>query len=255
MIQQTPYKLILGAVLTVLAWRTASLLSPSSMIVVDDAVRQFLPVLGILYVACGALAHWIRPNAWTKRFLIYCVAGGIHWGGSIGTAHEGLEIALLLIYVAFSVLGETVLFHLSVTYPTNPDSTPKWMLALYFPAALTLMAAPLVTFMPPRLLEAVIGGSMMIAMAYSIAAPVGFLARLLLVGRDYLRGANIQLIVVCIVLGGLPGLLASMDVLGGSSDAWNLASCIIPIGLAVALVNETFRGGVSRERPIPRSDT
>lgn len=230
---------ILAAAAAVLLWRAAALRWPSSFIVLPDELRLPIGLLGVLFVACGVWAWWVRPGRWTQVFLLYGLGGGVHWGGSVGAESEGLALSLLFVYLACSVLAETALLHLALIYPHGRPLGKWWRAELYAPAAFALLLAAAAGVLPRTLLETLIGLLLLVANLFSVVAGILFLVRLVRADAAARHAARLPLIVAGLIAGTALSLLGSGGVLPGNPEAWNLALGIVPICLAVALTTHT----------------
>ncbi len=97
---------VVSAVLLVLLWRVAALLWPSSIVTITESIRLPIGLLGVGFLACGFAAWWIRPGRWTAVFFVSALGSAVHWGGSIGPGHAGLELAFFFAYLSLTALGE-----------------------------------------------------------------------------------------------------------------------------------------------------
>jgi len=99
----------------VLVWRVAAFVRPYDTgrlgTLSDPAeVRLALAVMGLAYAAIGLYLHLRRPSASARSFAWYALATGLHWGGSVGAQHAGLNTTLLVFYlIASDLLATTFL--------------------------------------------------------------------------------------------------------------------------------------------------
>lgn len=221
----------------VLLWRLAAFRWPSPFVSLPDGLRLPMALLGFLFLACGVGAWWARPDRWTAAFLLYGLGGGVHWGGSIGSRGETLELSLFFVYLAFTALADASLLHLALIYPGGGPLAWGWRAALYAPAAYALLFAGIAGFMPQTILRTAAGVLLLVANLLSLVAGIVFLIRLFTADRDTRRAARLPLIVTAMVIGSVVALLGAGGALPGDPEAWNLALGVIPISLAVALVS------------------
>lgn len=171
--------LVFGAGAGVLLWRGAAYLWPSSLVSVPGSLRLPFALLGLLFLVCGVAAWLMRPSRWTAVFLLYGLGGGVHWGGAIGAPHAGLELSLFFAYLGLTALGDAALLHLALIYPGGGALARGLRVALYAPAALAVLLAPLAGVVPETILETIAGLLLLIANLCSLAAGLVLLGRLL----------------------------------------------------------------------------
>ncbi len=225
------------AAVVVLLWRAAALIWPSSLVVIPEAVRLPLGLLGLLFLICGVWAWWLRPGRWTAVFLIYGIGGGIHWGGTIDPTHAGLEISLLFVYLGFSALGEAGLLHLALIFPSGRSLKLGKRLVLYSIGTLALLTASIASLLSKAILEPLAGLIILIANLFSLVAGVLFLVALFRVDSATRRAARLPLIVTSMIGTFIVSTLGTEGILLAQSDAWNLFIGLVPISLAVALAS------------------
>lgn len=211
------------------------------MVTFDEGWQLPVTLLGLLFIACGAAAWWVRPDRWTLVFLLHCAGQGVHWGGSIDLAGAALERAFLLLYLAFTVMGEAAFLHLALIYPSGRKLGGRWLFALYAPAGLTLLTAAAAPFVPAAVLQTLVTGPLLIAHLASLAAGLIFIVSFFTVDVATRRAARFPLIVIAVVFAGIVSLLGEAAILPGSPSAWNMASGILPIFFAIALVSNTLK--------------
>lgn len=226
----------------VLLWRVAAYYAPSSFVAIPDGLHLPLALLGVLFLVSGVWAWWARPNRWTAVFLLYGLCLGIHWGGAIGVGDASLEMGLFWVYLAVTALGDAALLNLALIYPHGGLLAPKWKVALYAPAAIALLLAPIAALTPPKTLGPAVGLVLLIANLLSLTAGIIFLVRLFTVDAATRRAARLPLIVTGMVFGSVLALLGAGGVLPGVPETWNLALGTVPVTLAVALVFQSVGG-------------
>ena len=221
----------------VMLWLAAALVWPSSLVTISEADRLPVALLGVLFLACGVGAWWVRPGRWTAVLLVYAIGGGVHWGGTVDPQHAGLELSLLFVYLAFSALSEAALLHLALIFPSGRPLRRSVCIALYSVAAPALLVAPLAGFLSEAILGQIIGITLIVANLLSVAAGVLFLVSLIRVDSATRRAAHLPLVVTSMIVAFSVGTLGTEGILLPQSDLWNLASGLIPISLAFALVS------------------
>lgn len=225
---------------SVLLWRVAAYYAPSSFVAIPDGLHLPLALLGVLFLVSGVWAWWARPNHWTALFLIYGLCLAVHWGGAIGVGEASLEMALFWVYLAVTAMGDAALLNLALIYPHSRHLAPKWKVALYAPAAIALLLAPIAALTPQQTLGPAVGLVLLIANLLSLAAGIIFLVRLFTVDAETRRAAHLPLIVTGMVSGSVLALLGAGGVLPGVPESWNLALGTVPVTLAVALVFQSL---------------
>lgn len=228
---------LVAAVIVVVVWRVAALAWPSSLVIISEPIRLPLALLGVLFLLCGVLTWRIRPGRWSAIFCVFAVGSGVHWGGTIGSAHTELELSLFFIYLAFSTLGETALLHLALIFPREKILGPSTRIALYAIAALAALVAPLAGLLPKTILEPMAGLILMFANLFGLLAGLLFIVSLFRVDPATRRAARLLLIVISMVVSTIMATLGTEGILLNQSDAWNLVYGLIPISLAIALVS------------------
>ena len=228
---------VVAPVLVVLLWRIAALVWPSSLVIIPEELQLPLALLGVLFLACGVWAWWVRPGRWTAIFLIYAIGAGVHWGGTVGPTQAGLELSIFFVYLAFSVLGEAGLLHLALTFPRGRSLERGKKFAVYSVAVLTLLVAPFAGLLSKTVLEQMAGVILIFANLFSLVAGLLFLVSLFRVDSSTRRAARLPLIVTTMVVTTIIATLGAEGVLLEQSDAWNLAYGLVPISLAIALVS------------------
>ena len=206
---------------------------PSSFIQIPSGLLLPLSALGLLFLACGL---WVRSRSEGRAaavFFVYALGGAIHWGGAIGSTDPPLELAWLFVYVAFSALSEGAFLHLAWIYPLGARLGRLVAGLIYLPAALAVVAAPLSPFLSRSLAQALLGGVLLVANLLAVGAALVFVVRLFRVDGETRRDSRLPLIVAAVLTGGILSLLGSS--LPGPADAWNLATGLIPLSLALAL--------------------
>ena len=88
-----PVLALLSAI--VLGFRAAAWANPSSFIVISPPWVLPLTGLGVVFLVCGVWAWVFRPSHLTRIFLIFGIGGAVHWGGSIASESQAVEIAFL----------------------------------------------------------------------------------------------------------------------------------------------------------------
>jgi hypothetical protein len=233
---------IVAATGGVLLWRVAAFFWPSSFIATPDPLRLPFALLGVLFLACGLWAWWMRPDRWTRVFQAYALSGAIHWGGAIGAPHQGLELGLFFTYLGITVAGGAALLHLALIYPRGGELARGWRIALYAPAGVAVVFA-LFTWMAPReIIEILVGFLMLVGELFAFGAGGTFLVRLFATDGATRRAARLPLIMAALVGSFLVALLGTSGYLPGHSEAWNLVLGSVPIGLAIALVSSSHAG-------------
>lgn len=226
---------VVAATVAVALWRAAAYRWPSSIVDVPAGLRLPFALLGLLFLASGVWAWWSRQNRWTSVFLVYGLAGGVHWGGAIGAPSPGLTMSLFFVYLALTALGDAALLHLALIYPRQEPLPRGAHIVLYGPAVIALLVAGIAGIAPQGLLQPAAGILLLLANLFSMAAGIVFLARLATADRVVRKAARLPLIAAGIVTGSALALLGAGGVLPGEPEAWNLALGAIPICLAVAL--------------------
>ncbi len=217
-------------------WRAAALLWPSSIVVIADPIRLPIGLLGALFLVCGFAAWWFRPGRWTAVFFVSALGSAVHWGGTIGPAHEGLELTFFFIDLAFSALGEAGLLHLALIFPSDRILKPGIRMALYSVAAITAILAPIASWLPETLLEPVAGTILIAANVLGVSAGVVFLVSLFRVGAAIRRWSRLPLVVASMVAATALAMLGVEGIGLPQSDAWNLFHGLFPLALAFALL-------------------
>ena len=221
----------------VLLWRIAALVWPSSLVTISEAIRLPLALLGVLFITCGVWAWWVRPGRWTATFLVYGIGAGVHWGGTVGATHAGLELSLFFVYLAFSAFGEAGLLHLALIFPGGRSLARGNRVALYSVAALALLVAPIAGVLSKAILEPIAGLILIVANLFSLVAGVIFLVSLFRVDYATRRAARLPLVVTSMIATFIVATLGTEGTLLVQSDAWNLVYSLVPITLATALVS------------------
>ena len=228
---------VLAAAAMVMFWRAAALIWPSSLVTIPEAVRLPIALLGVLFLICGVATWWIRPGRWSAIFLVFALGSGVHWGGTIGTAHAGLELSLLFVYLAFTAFAEAGLLHLALIFPSGRSLTRGKRLALYSVAALALLVAPIAGLLSKAILEPIVGLILMFANLFGLLAGLLFVVSLFRVDSATRRATRLPLIVTSMIGTFIVATLGAEGILLQQSDAWNLVYGLVPISLAVALVS------------------
>lgn len=218
----------------VVLWRLAAFEWPSSFVSLPGGLRLPLALMGLAFLACGLAAWWWRPDRWTAVFLVYCLGGGVHWGGAVGAPHAR-ALGLFFLYLALTALGDAALLHLALIYPEGGPLARGWRAALYAPAAVALLLAPFAGALSEALLRTLAGALLLVANLFSLVAGVVFVVRLFTVDRALRRAARLPLIVAAMVVASVVALLGAGGALPGEPEGWNLVLVVIPICLAVAL--------------------
>ncbi len=227
---------VILATVAVLLWRAMALLWPSSLVSIPDSLRLPITLLGVLFLVCGAAAWRLRPGRFTVVLLLYGVGGGIHWGGTIGAAHAGIELSLLFVYLGFCALAEAAFLHLALIFPSGGSVARVVRVALYAPPAVAWLVAAIAGMVPQATLQIIGGLVLLIANLFSVLAAVVFVVRLVRADRAVRRAAHLPLVVATMWTGGVIAELGSRGLLFGQPQAWNLLLGAIPISLAIALV-------------------
>ncbi len=225
------------ATVAVLLWRATALLWPSSLVSIPDSLRLPITLLGVLFLVCGAAAWRLRPGRFTVVLLLYGVGGGIHWGGTIGAAHAGIELSLLFVYLGFSALAEAAFLHLALIFPSGGSVARVVRVALYAPPAVAWLVAAIAGMVPQATLQIIGGLVLLIANLFSVLAAVVFVVRLVRADRAVRCAAHLPLVVATMWTAGVIAELGSRGLLFGQPQAWNLLLGAIPISLAIALVS------------------
>lgn len=210
---------IVGAAAAVSLWRLAAFVWPSTIVPIPDALRLPYTLLGLVFLASGAAAWWLRPDRWTSVFVLYGIGGGLHWGGTILAAPEGLELGLFFVYLAFSALADAALMHLALTYPSGAALARGARVALYAPAGLALLFAPLAGVLTPSTVQTIAGLVLLVASLLSVAAGIIFIVRLVRADPATRHAARLPLIVGGLVIPTVVGLLGEGGALAGNPEA------------------------------------
>ena len=210
------------ATVAVLLWRATALLWPSSLVSIPDSLRLPITLLGVLFLVCGAAAWRLRPGRFTVVLLLYGVGGGIHWGGTIGAAHAGIELSLLFVYLGFSALAEAAFLHLALIFPSGGSVARVVRVALYAPPAVAWLVAAIAGMVPQATLQIIGGLVLLIANLFSVLAAVVFVVRLVRADRAVRCAAHLPLVVATMWTAGVIAELGSRGLLFGQPQAWNL---------------------------------
>jgi hypothetical protein len=229
------WAIVVGLTLTVLLFRVTAWQSPSSYIVIPPPVATPLNALGAFFLACGVWAWGRRPTGLTTVFLAYGVGMGVHWGGSIGTGSERLDIALLSLYTAATALADGAFLELSLSVPRGASPRGLRRTAFYIPAMLTLLCTPILPFLPRAIGGSAIGVVIGLSFLMSIAAGVTFVVQWLRATAAERRTRHLTLVVGAIVLAGSVDLLSDSGILPGEPGFWKLTYGAVPMALAWAL--------------------
>ncbi len=224
------------ATLVVLLWRVAALVWPSSIVTISDPIRLPMGLLGILFLTCGFAAWWIRPGRWTAVFFVSALGSAVHWGGSIGPAHEALELTFFFVYLAFTVLGEAGLLHLALIFPSDRILKPSIRVAVYSVAAITGLLVPIAVWLPETVLEPVAGTILIAANVLGLSAGVVFLVSLFRVDAATRSSSRLPLVVASMVAATALAMLGVEGIVLPQSEAWNLLHGLFPLAFAFALV-------------------
>jgi hypothetical protein len=239
---------VAGAACAVLLWRAAAYVSPGSFITIPAGLHLPHALLGALFFVAGVWAWSRRTNQWTGIFLLYGTALAIHWGGAIGVpGAPSLEMGLFLVYLAITAAGDAAILQLALIYPHWRSVPLKWRVAMYSPAAVSLILAPVSALLPQAALQPVVGIVLLVSNLMSLSAGVLFIVRLFTAGGAIRRAAHLPLIVAGFLSGSVIALLGAAKVLPGVPEAWNLALALIPITLSIALIRQSL------ERQPPRA--
>jgi hypothetical protein len=240
------YWLIAASVAIVALWRAAALARPSSLVAIPENLRIPMALLGLLFLVCGAWAWWKRPGRWTLIFLVYCIGAGVHWGGTIDPGHRGVELSLLLVYLAFSAMAEAGLLHLALVFPSGRSLGTGVRIAIYSVAVLALIAAPFAAVLSSHALDMIAGIVLLLANLFSLAAGLLFVVSLVRLEADVSRATRLPLVVAGLLSAFVVSTLGTQGILLPQSEAWNLANGALPFCLAYALGGH---GRMDRLRP------
>jgi hypothetical protein len=234
--------IVIALSLAVLLYRIAAWLSPSTYVVNAPSTALALNALGVWFLGCGVWAWARRPAALTRLFLTYAVGMGLHWGGSIGTESEGIQVALLCLYISASAMGDGAFLELSLRYPRGEPQRALRRTVFYAPAILLLLATPLAPFLPRATVGSGIGVVIGLSFGMSIAGGVTFVVHWLRAAPASRRMQFLTPIVGAIVLSACLDLLADAGVLPGEPGFWKLSYGCVPIALAWALTRRQSAG-------------
>ena len=233
------YNWVVAATALVLLWRIAASQWPSSFVRISEDLRLPMALMGMLFLICGLLAWWIRPGRWSTIFLFYGMAGGVHWGGAIGSTDARIELSLFFGYVAVTALMDAALLHLALVFPSGRSIARSWLTLLYFPAGVGLICVPIAGLVSQTTLQTVAGILLLLANILSVAAGLLFLIHLFRANSSTCRAAHLPLIGTSMVITSTLALLG--EVLPGHAEAWNLTLALIPVCLAFALVSPALK--------------
>lgn len=231
---------VVMAVIIVIVWRIVAIDRPSEFVEIPESLRWPFLALGMLFLLCGFLIWWFRPNRWSVVFLLYGIGNGIHWGGAIGSVSQPTAVILFFLYLSLTALADAALFHLALIFPGG-KRIPRWATSvLYLPAILSLILAPASGLLNRAVLNSFAGLVLLIANLLSVIAGVLFLVQWIRVSSGIRRASGLSLIACSILLSGILSLLGAGGVLPGIPDAWNLTLGLIPMALAYALFTNTL---------------
>lgn len=228
--------LFAGLGIAVLGWRVLAYRDPAALVPIPDGLRLPLAAFGIVFAGCGLAAWLLRPGPATALFALVGLGGGVHWGGSIGAASGGTELALFFVYLAATALGEAALLNLSLTYGRHWITRTGVKALLYLPAAVAAVLAPAAPVLPEQVLQTAAGILLLFSTLSGIAAGVIFIVRFARAHAGTRRRDGLGIIVATMIAGFALSTLGAGGVLPGPGEAWNLANVLIPAGLLFALV-------------------
>jgi len=220
---------------TVLAFRVAAWLSPSSFVVIPPSLGLWINGLGVLYLVCGVWAWLSKPSSLTRVFLVVGIGGGIHWGGTIAFENAGLGIAFLVFYAGVTAIGDAAFLDLSLRYPPAWRWRGRRALSLYLLGLLTLISVPIAPFLPRNIVEAGLGLVITLAFLMSIVGGIVYLVRWFRATRDERRAYSLTPIVVALVVASAIDFVAEAGALPGQPEAWTLIYGLEPLVLAWAV--------------------
>ena len=199
-------------------------------------MRLPIGLLGVGFLACGFAAWWIRPGRWTAVFFVSALGSAVHWGGSIGPGHEGLELAFFFAYLSLTALGEAGLLHLALIFPSDRILKPGIRVAVYSVAAITALLVPIAGWLPETVLEPVAGTILIAANVLGVSAGVVFLVSLFRLDAATRYSSRLPLVVASMLTATVFATLGVEGIVLPQSDAWNLLHGLFPLALAFALI-------------------
>lgn len=227
---------LLIAIPLVVLWRLAAMIWPSPYIVINPSVMFPLTLMGVMFLCSGVITYNRSPARATTVFALYCLGSATHWGGAVGLPPEALELALMGIYLAATLVAGAAFLHLALIYPAGRIALP-WRVLLYAPAAVTAAAAPFAGLLSEAQMLQSTGALILLGALLTVGGAVVFVIRLLLMAPDERRQTGMVYIAAAIWLTGILQMLGAAGYLPGIADAWSLVLCLIPVVIAVALMS------------------
>ena len=109
-------------------------------------------LMGLVFLACGALVLARTSNKRSAVFVLYAFCAAIHWGGPLGVTSEPLQLAIWFAYFTISaMLAEAAFLHFTLVFPEPWPWAPRHAtrFLIYLPVALGVVAATLAVMLAP----------------------------------------------------------------------------------------------------------
>ena len=225
--------LLAGAVV---AFRVAAYIAPSNVVAIPASLALPMGALGLVFLACGVGAWWVRPSGLTRTFLVYGVGMGLHWGGTVGGLSPQTDMALLVLYAAATLGADGALLDLALRLGKQTDRPTSAAAAIYVVALTASIMAPAAGFLPPHTVTVALGSAFGASFLISIVAGLIFVAKWVRASPGERHDLGLTAVVTALVVASVANLLGDAGVLPGPAHAWALSYALVPLALARSFV-------------------
>jgi hypothetical protein len=139
-------------------------------------------------------------------------------------------------------MADGAFLELSLSFPRGTTQHVLRKTAFYVPAMLTLLATPILPFLPRPIVESSIGSVIGLSFLMSAAGGVAFVMQWLRATPAERRIQFLTPIVGTIVLAGSLDLLGDSEMLPGQPGIWKVTYGAVPVALAWALTRARQSG-------------
>ena len=81
-----------------------------------------MALVGLLFVGCGLWAYHRKPGHPTLLFGLFCLATGIHWGGTFAVGSPEMQLFQIVIYFGIWIVLTVFAFVVGVLFHKYPGS-------------------------------------------------------------------------------------------------------------------------------------
>lgn len=227
--------LLAGAVV---AFRVAAYVAPSNVVAIPASLALPMGALGLVFLACGVGAWWVRPSGLTRTFLLYGAGMGLHWGGTVGGVSLQTDMALLVLYAAATLGADGALLDLALRLGGPTDRPTSAAAAVYVVALTALIMAPAAGFLPQHNLTVGLGLAFGASFLISIAAGLVFVTKWVRASPGERHDLGLTAVVTALVVASVANLLGDAEVLPGPAHGWALSYALVPLALARSLMRD-----------------